>query len=125
MDGYARPPVHLSCALKSLRDAHDSLLQDVPGIVQRTLDENQQVGPEAGQTTPSFTHLCMSELSDEHGFRVVVCLEQSTANPSHKEQRTKVQADTAVPAFHQSDCIGQMLATGVMKFCLPSIQHSG
>ncbi|CAM9487950.1 unnamed protein product [Ectocarpus sp. 13 AM-2016] len=32
----------LSRALGSLRDAHDSLLQDVPGIVQRTLDENQQ-----------------------------------------------------------------------------------
>eukprot|EP00752_Nemacystus_decipiens_P014257 g12678.t1 len=32
----------LRCALEKLRDAHESLLQDVPGIVQRTLDEYKQ-----------------------------------------------------------------------------------
>lgn len=66
-----------------------------------------------------LTHLCMSELPNEHCFRAVVCLEQSiVAHPSQREQRTKVQADTIVPAFHHSDCIGQMFATGFMKFWL-------
>ena len=34
---------HRSRALENLRDAHHDLVQDVPGIVQRAVDEYQQV----------------------------------------------------------------------------------
>ncbi len=70
---------HRSRALESLRDAHHDLLQDVPGIAQRAVDEYQQVerawftdSPFFGVCTVTLLELkllpaCLRKTQDEAG----------------------------------------------------------
>ncbi|CAB1118558.1 unnamed protein product [Ectocarpus sp. CCAP 1310/34] len=91
----------LSCALGSLRDAHDSLLQDVPGIVQRTLDENQQ-GVSSTCVTRSLQEISSLRDSKEREAREAEELVQRFNGVYHKLWLPPEDENAALKTTHDA-----------------------